>query len=101
MARTDNLPIYKKTFDLLLEMHKLYAGFDKKYKYGLGSDCVNTIKKALLLIVRINSVKNKLNFLEELLFVFHEIQINIRLLKSLNVLKNNTYFSLSENIIGL
>jgi hypothetical protein len=101
MARCDHLPVYKKTFELLLELHKLYPNFDRKYKFGLCSDLLVCVKNSLLLIVRVNNQTQKLDLLQELLFCFEEIQIQIRLLKCLNIIKKSSYFNLSEMLINI
>lgn len=99
MARTDNLPVYKKTFELLLELHKLFPNFDRKYKFTLGSDCITSVKNSLLLIVKVNNSKNKKEIINDLLLSLQESQINIRLLKNLNIIKNKSYFFLSEMLV--
>jgi hypothetical protein len=101
MARTENLPLYKKTFELLLEVHKLFPNFDKKYKYTLGSDTIKSIKDSLLLVVKTNNTEDKKILIEELLMSLQQVQINIRLLNNLNIIKTSTYFRLSELIIEL
>jgi hypothetical protein len=99
MARTDNLPVYKKTFELLLELHKIFPSFDRKYKFTLGSDCVLSVKNSLLLVVKVNNAKDKRELVNELLLSLHESQVNIRLLKNLNIIKNKSYFFLSEILV--
>jgi hypothetical protein len=43
MAQHEHLPLYKQTFNLLVEFHKLIPNFPKKYKFELGSQIIKDL----------------------------------------------------------
>lgn len=50
MARYENLPIYKKAFDLTGHLEKVVAGFSRYHKYTLGAELRNWGREVVLLI---------------------------------------------------
>lgn len=47
MGRYEHLPIYKQSFNLLVELHKLVPTFPKKYKFSLGSSIIEDLNSIL------------------------------------------------------
>ena len=66
MALHYELPVYKATYDLLLEIFKFTKEFGKEYKYTVGENLKNQTTDLLTLIYRANCRKDKQ---EVLLFV--------------------------------
>ena len=101
MAKYENLEIYKSAYDFVLELHKLYPNFNRKYKYSLCDKLINDATDVVVLIVEINNKREKEGEFEGLILKLERIQIQIRLLKSLNVIKTNTYLYLSKLLISI
>jgi len=59
MARYDELPVYKASYDLLLEIFKFTKSFSKEYKYTVGESLKNETLELITLIYRANSKKEK------------------------------------------
>jgi hypothetical protein len=49
MAQYDELPVYKATYDLLLEMFRFTKDFSKEYKYTVGE----SLKKETIEVIRL------------------------------------------------
>jgi hypothetical protein len=58
MALNNELPVYKATYDLLLEIFKFTKEFGKEYKYTVGENLKKQTIDLLTLIYRANSRKD-------------------------------------------
>ena len=56
MATYDNLPVYKESYDLLVELFKFTKDFGKEYKYTLGESIKKEVIEMITNIYRANSV---------------------------------------------
>jgi hypothetical protein len=65
MALYDELPVYKATYDLLLEMFRFTKDFSKEYKYTVGESLKKETIELLTLIFRANSKNDKGSVLQE------------------------------------
>ena len=65
MAKYEYLPLYKQSYSLLLEFHKLVPTFPKKYKFSLGGGVITDLTQGVILIIQINS-KKYLNLIDTL-----------------------------------
>jgi hypothetical protein len=54
MAQYDELPVYKATYDLLLEMFRFTKDFSKEYKYTVGESLKKETIELITLIYRAN-----------------------------------------------
>jgi hypothetical protein len=59
MALYYDLPVYKATYDLLLEIFKFTKDFGKEYKYTVGENLKKQTIDLLTLIYRANSREDK------------------------------------------
>jgi hypothetical protein len=55
MALYDELPVYKASYDLLLEIFKFTKNFTKEYKYTVGESLKKEMLELITLIYRANS----------------------------------------------
>ncbi len=86
MALSEELPIYRDTYKLLLEIYKVTNKFSREYKYSLGQDMK---RDALILfrnIYRANVNLRKRAFLEEFLSDYEILKLEIRLCRDLNII---------------
>lgn len=56
MATYDNLPVYKESYDLLVELFRLTKEFGKEYKYTVGENIKKEVLEMITNIYRANSV---------------------------------------------
>ena len=59
MAQYDELPVYKATYDLLLEMFRFTKDFSKEYKYTVGESLKKETIELITMIYRANSRHDK------------------------------------------
>jgi hypothetical protein len=79
----NDLPVYKATYDLLLEIFRFTTHFSKEYKYTVG-DCIKKETLDLItLIYRANNRRNRKDIIEEAREKIEVIRLYIRLMKDL------------------
>ena len=101
MAKYEHLPIYKQSYSLLVEFHKIVPKFPKKYKFSIGSEIISDLTNNIIKIIEINSASDKKPLFDELIRKSEKIKIQIRILKSLEVISKKQYFDLSGRILQI
>lgn len=83
MSTYYNLPVYKQSYDLLLEVFKLTKEFDREYKYTIGEELKKEMIAMIINIYRANSNKYRLKYIVSARENIEVIRLLIRLLKDL------------------
>ena len=97
MALYDTLPVFKKGYDLLIEIYKMTSGLSREYKYTLGEKLKNETLELLLQIYKANLSREKEIHIDKcrentevvrlLIRLLHDLrQISIKRMIALNVL---------------
>jgi len=79
MARTENLPIYRASYDLCLYLEQVVHRFSRYHKYTLGKDLRDAARRALKLVVRAHSQRDRVATLLALREEFEEFKVLLRL----------------------
>ncbi|MBL7072702.1 MAG: four helix bundle protein [Candidatus Omnitrophica bacterium] len=106
MALYNTLPVFKKAYDLLIEICKTTTGLSREYKYTLGEKLKNETLELLLQIYKVNSRREKKIHIDRcmenteavrlLIRLLHDLrQISIKRMISLNMLIENVSKQLS------
>jgi len=74
MARYEHLPIYRSSMDLAVFMETQVKNMSRYNKYSLGSELRKRTLSALSLVIRANSVSNKIPVLSELRVTLEELR---------------------------
>ena len=72
MALPNELPVYKSTYDLLLEIFVFVKDFGKEYKYTVGESLKKETIELLTLIFRANASQDKEKVLAETMSIPEE-----------------------------
>ena len=91
MAKSEDLPIYRDTLDLLDRLLSLTVNFPKFYRYGMGQRMVDINLDMLALIYRANRTYEKLPVISELLDHHHMLQMLFRLCVRKRVITESQY----------
>lgn len=83
MALYDGLPVYKASYDLLLEIFLFARNFTKEYKYTVGESLKKETIELITLIYRANSRTDKEATIQEAREKIEVIRLFIRLMKDL------------------
>lgn len=94
----DNLPVYKATYDLLLQIFQLNKNFQRDYRYTLGENVKNELIQLLVCIYKANSTQQKSPVLEQAREHVVVIKLQIRLLSDLKQISIKQYASAAEKI---
>jgi len=78
-----NLPVYKKSYDLLLEIFKLTKDFTREYKYTIGEELKKETTAMIINIYRANRSTDKVGYITNARENIEVIRLLIRLLKDL------------------
>ena len=63
MATYYNLPVYKQSYDLLLEIFKLTKEFNREYKYTIGEELKKETMAMIINIYRANSSEDRVGYI--------------------------------------
>ncbi len=98
MARYDHLPVYKASYDLLLEIYRFVKDFNREYKYTIGESLKNETMQLVILLYRANSKKDKKLTLEQAREKVETIRLIIRLTKDLHQINTKKFVFLNERV---
>ena len=79
MAQYQHLPIYKTTYDLLVDLMNTTKDFPRDFKYSLGEKIQNHIIELLVLIYKANSTRCKKDFIQEILSEVQFLDLFLRI----------------------
>ena len=97
MAHYIELPVYKATYDLLLQIFQLTHNLNREYKFTLGEKLKNEITELLSNIYRANRTREKAVYLEKARENLELVRLYIRILKDLKQIsgKKHVFINLS------
>ena len=86
MVLYNELPVYRDSYNLLLEIYKATNKFSHEYKYCLGQDMKRDVLNLFRSLYRANRAVEKHQPLEEFLDAFELLKIEIRMCGDLRLL---------------
>ena len=101
MARYDELPVYKASYDLLLAIFRFTKNFAKEFKYTVGESLKKETIDLITLIYRANSVEKKHAVLQQAREQIEVIRLLIRVMKDLRQISLETFVQVNmavENV---
>lgn len=102
MTTYDNLPLYKISYDLLLQIFDLVKTFQKQYKYTLWDKIKNEIVDLITSIYRANSsFENRLKNIKNAREQVEVLRLYMRLSKDLKIVPISKFADLSIHIESL
>jgi len=99
MAQYDHLPVFKKSYDLLLAVFQSVSTFGKEYKYTIGENLKKETLEIIVNIYKANSRVNKLSMITEAKEHLEVARLYIGITKDLKqiTLKKMMFLSFSFN----
>ncbi|MCF7877811.1 MAG: four helix bundle protein [Candidatus Omnitrophica bacterium] len=98
MALYSELPLYKTSYDLFLEVFKLVKEFNREYKYTIGENLKKEIINLVVLIYRANCKENKEKVLVKAREKIEVIRLMIRLTKDLHQINTKKFVQVNKRI---
>jgi len=99
MTTYNNLPVYKASYDLLVEIFRFTKDFSKEYKYTVGESIKKEILEMITNIYRANSnLEKRKDRIQTARENCETIRLFLRLLKDLHQINISKFVSLNEKI---
>ncbi len=86
MSRSDKLPIYIATYQLIRDIHQYSSKFSREHKYTLGNTLNETALELCALISQANHHDDKSVYLETFMFQLEKTRVCLRLCADLNLI---------------
>ncbi len=94
----DNLPVYKATYDLLLQIFRMNRNFQRDYRYTLGENVKNELIALLVCIYYANSTVQKAAYLQKAKEHMVRVKLQVRLLMDLKQISLKQYATAAEQM---
>ena len=98
IARHDELPVYKATYDLMLSVFRFVKDFTKEYKYSVGDTLKKETMELMTLIYRANTRMEKVLVLQEARERIEVIRLYIRLMKDLQQVNIKQFVAVNREV---
>lgn len=98
MAKYDELPVYKASYDLLLEIFRFTKEFSKEYKYTVGESLKKETLDLITLIYRANSKTDKKETLQSAREKIEVIRLFVRLMKDLKQISIERFVQVNKQV---
>jgi len=98
MATYNHLPVYKASYDLLVELFRFTKDFNREYKYTLGESIKKETVEMIINIYRANSTYSKEKIIQSARENVEVIRLFLRLLKDLKQVNLKKFVQLNEKI---
>ncbi len=95
MAIYTNLPIYKASYSLLLEICRMLPNLPRDSRYSIGADLRVRVVGIIILIYRANRTRQKVPLIQDMREALLEAQVYIRLLCDMRHISERQYAGLA------
>ena len=98
MATYDRLPVYRASYDLLVEIFQFTKNFTREYKYTVGEKLKNETLEMIMNIYRANVVFENKELIQKARENIEVIRLLIRLIKDLRQINMKKFIAINEKI---
>jgi len=98
MATYNQLPVYKESYDLIIEIFKSVKDFNREYKYTLGESIKKEAIEMITDIYRANSAFDKKPHIQKAREKIETIRIFFRLVKDLKQISLKKFVDTNEKV---
>ena len=98
MATYDHLPVYKASYDLLVEIFRFTKNFNREYKYTIGESLKNETIGMITNIYRANSSYTRKPIIQSARENVETVRLFMRLLKDLRQVNIEKFVDVNEKI---
>ena len=101
MAIYTNLPIYKASYSLLLDINRMMPNVPRDCRYSIGQELRQKIMEIIVLIYRANRTRDKLSIIAKMRECLLEVQLYIRLMSDMKYISERKYTVLVEQTTSM
>jgi len=98
MAKYDELPVYKASYDLLLEIFRFTKEFNREFKYTVGESLKRETLDLITLIYRANSKQEKKETIQLAREKIEVIRLFVRLMKDLRQISLKKFVQVNKQV---
>ena len=98
MTLYDELPVFKASYDLLLNIYQFAATLTREYKYTLGEKLKNETLELIMLIYRANSNRSKIDIIQQAREQIELVRLLLRVLKDLKQISIKGYVRINQQV---
>ena len=99
MATYDNLPVYKKSYDMLLELFQTANNFSREYRFTIGEQIKNETLEMMIFIYKANkSFESRKDMIGKAQEKIETIRVLLRMLKDLKQMSLKKFVSVNEKV---
>ena len=98
MALYDELPVFKASYDLLLDVYHFSSTLTREYKYTIGEKIKNEGLELIMLVYRANSAYNKIETIQKAREQVEMLRLLIRILKDLKQISLKSFVRVNKQI---
>ena len=101
MARSEELPLYNKTYGLIKYLYSAVRGFPKEHKYVLGSDIMRLAWECLDMIFEANVASNaaKASVIGRLDMTCRKLQLRVRMSQEIGLVSPGQFAHIQERYL--
>ena len=96
MAIYTNLPIYKSSYTLMLDISRMLPDMPRDCRYSFGQELRQKIMEIIILIYRANRTRQKVDIILRMREKLLEVQVYLRLMCDLRYISEGKYMALAE-----
>ena len=101
MAIYTNLPIYKATYSLMLNVSKIIPNLPRDCRYTFAQDLRNKIMEIIILIYNANRHRDKLHLILKMRETLIEVQVYLRIMNDLHYISEKKYLIFAEETTAM
>ncbi len=98
MAKYDDLPVYKASYDLLLGIFNFTKNFSKEHKYTVGESLKKETVELIMLIYRANISRDKSATIQTAREHIEVIRLLIRIMKDMRQIGIKQFVGINEKV---
>lgn len=93
-----DLPVFKATYDILLELFLLVQKMPREHKFTLGEQVKNECLEIFLDIYQANTVADKRDFLKNATLHLLKLRVMLRICNDLRLMNMERFMKLNEQV---
>ncbi len=98
MGLYDELPVYKASYDLLIEIFKFVRNFSKEFKYTIGENLKTEGIELIKLIYQANASRDKVERIRQAREKIEMLRLYLRLMKDMRQINIPKFVFINEKI---
>ena len=98
MGLYSELPVFKASYDLLLDIFRFSGNFTREFKFTVGERLRNETLELIVLVFRANSARQKVEIIQEARERVELIRLLIRMMKDLDKISLKSFVRINQQI---